>query len=118
MTENDGTHTINLDLQKLDENITACVFVLSAWAEATLFDVKTASVSFKDADAEEDAPPLCTYHLEAHDKVSHLKSIIMCKLYRTNDDSSKNWHVLSIGDSHEGAADNYCPIYKAVQKLV
>jgi len=116
MTDTDGTHTINLDLTALDEKITACVFVLSAWAGATLFDVRTASVSFRDADADLEASPLCTYHLDSHDKVSHLKSIIMCKLYRT--DSSKGWHVLSIGDSHEGAADNYGPIYEAVQKLV
>jgi len=116
ITDTDGTHTITLDLTALDEKITACVFVLSAWAGATLFDVKTASVSFKDADADLEATPLCTYQLDSHDKVSHLKSIIMCKLYRTA--SSKGWHVLSIGDSHEGAADNYNPIYKAVQKIV
>lgn len=116
MTTNDGTHTINIDLQALDMTITCCVFVLSAFSQATLVDVKSASVSFRDADSPPDSAPLCVYHLESHDKVPHLKSIIMCKLYRTSTD--KGWHVLSIGDSHKGSADNYGPIYDAVQKLV
>lgn len=116
MLEGSGTHTISLDLQRIDPNVTTCVFVLSAWNNATLIDVTTASVTFKDANACPDESPLCTYNLEAHDKISHLKSIIMCKLYRTN--LSKGWHVLAIGDSHRGSADNYAPIHAAVMKLL
>lgn len=116
MSEGSGTHTISLDLQRIDPNVTTCIFVLSAWSNATLKDVTSASITFKDADACHDASPLCTYNLEAHNKVSHLKSIIMCKLYRIS--SSKSWHVLAIGDSHCGSVDNYCPIYHAANSLL
>lgn len=116
MSQSSGTHIINLDLQRIDPTVTACVFVLSAWSNATLIDVKSASVTFRDANASPDASPLCTYDLDAHDKIPHLKSIIMCKLYRA--DPSKGWHILAIGDSHRGSADNYGPIYEAVDKLL
>ena len=115
MTENSGTHTIELDLDRLDKDITACIFVLSAWRNATLFDVRSASISFRDADASPRSSPLCMYNLEAHNKVSHLKSVIMCKLYRTN---AGIWHVLAIGDSHPGLVDNYVPIYKAAKRYL
>ena len=111
-----GTHTINLDLRRIDPTVTACAFVLSAWANATLIDVKSALVTFRDANDSPDASPLCTYDLDAHDKIPHSKSIIMCKLYRA--DPSKGWHILTIGDSHCRSADNYGPIYEAVNKLL
>lgn len=108
-----GLHTIELDLCRLDSDVTSCVFVLSAWAEATLLDISSASVSF--VDAEDASTALCTYNLDAHDKVAHLKSIVMCKLYRTGDG---HWHVIAIGDSHKGSADNYGPIYSAAKKYL
>jgi len=111
---NRGTHTIEINLEALNEKITTCVFVLSAWAEATLSDFTSASVSFHDADLQPGTAPLCEYNLDAHDKVPHLTSVIMCKLYRARG----GWHVLPIGDAHKGAADRYGPIYKAVQKLL
>ena len=114
MREGGGTHIIHIDLKALDAAITSCVFVISAWAGATLSDILSPSISFSDADAEEDAPPPCTYDPDAHDKISYLTSVIMCKLYRTRDGS---WHVQAIGDAHKGAADNYGPIYSAVEKL-
>jgi len=112
--ENRGTHTIHLNLEALKESITTCVFVLSAWASATLSDITTASISFRDADFPPNSAPLCEYNLDAHDKVAHLTSVIMCKLYRARG----GWHVVSIGDAHRGDASNYEPIYKATQKLL
>jgi hypothetical protein len=58
------------------------MFVISAFASATLADIVTPSVSFRDEDADEDADPLlCVYNLDSqHDKIAHLKSVIMCKL--------------------------------------
>jgi len=38
----------------------------------------------------------------------------MCKLYLKK--AGGGWHVLAIGDAYRGAADNYGPIYSAVQK--
>jgi len=114
ITDGAGSHTIELDLCQLDSDVTACIFVLSAFADATLLDITSASVSFADANAN-DASALCTYNLDAHDKIEHLKSIIMCKLYRTGDG---RWHVIAIGDSHEGSADNYRPIYSAAKKYL
>ena len=113
MGDGTGSHTIHLDLSRMDSDVTSCIFVLSAWSEATLLDITSASVSFTDANAGDSA--LCTYNLDAHDKVSHLKSIIMCKLYRTDDG---RWHVLAIGDSYGGSADNYRPIYTAAKKYL
>jgi len=107
-----GSHTIQLNLSEMDPNVTSCIFVLSAWAEATLLDITSASVSFANT---VDSSVLCTYNLDAHDKVSHLKSIIMCKLYRTGDGQ---WHVLAIGDSYGGSADNYLPIYTAAKRYL
>eukprot|EP00586_Coscinodiscus_wailesii_P008266 CAMPEP_0172522098 /NCGR_PEP_ID=MMETSP1066-20121228/292940_1 /TAXON_ID=671091 /ORGANISM="Coscinodiscus wailesii, Strain CCMP2513" /LENGTH=458 /DNA_ID=CAMNT_0013305069 /DNA_START=878 /DNA_END=2254 /DNA_ORIENTATION=- len=115
MRENGGTHTINLNLQMLDPKITACVFVISSWADATLSDILSPSISFTDADAEPGAAPLCQYDLDKHDKISHLTSVVMCKLYRSR---NGGWHVVAIGDAHRGAADNYGPIYAAVEKLL
>jgi stress response protein SCP2 len=112
-----GTHTINIDLQLLPDRITACVFVISAWSAATLKDIMSASVVFRDADADTSTTePLCVYELDAHDKVSHLKSVIMCKLYRKP--GGGGWHILAIGDSNRGSASNYTPIYNAVQSLL
>jgi len=111
-----GTHTITIDLEKLPARVTSCVFVISAWDTATLADIISPSISFRDSNAGDGAAPLCVYDLDAHDKVSHLTSVIMCKLYRVR--GGKNWHVLAIGDSHRGAADNYGPIYKATEKLL
>ena len=114
MTETSGSHTIEINLSRLDGD--TCIFVLSAWSEATLFDIKSASVSFYDADADRSTTAaLCSYNLDAHDKIAHLKSIIMCKLYKTTKGS---WHVLAIGDSHRGSVDNYAPIYDAAKKYL
>jgi stress response protein SCP2 len=109
-----GTHTIDIDLGALDKNTTSLVFVLSAWASATLSDISSASVAFRDAEASEEEEPLCQYRLQAHDKVASLTSVVMCKLYRKDD----SWHVLAIGDAHKGDASNYGPIYEAVKKYV
>lgn len=111
--ETNGLHTIVLDLTKFSSDVTSLFFVLSAWNNATLFDIKDASIMFYDPLSNEN---LCLYNLDAHDKVSDLTSIIMCKLYRTSGEDQ--WHVVAIGDAHKGAADNYGPIYKAVEKLL
>mmetsp|Transcript_6428 Transcript_6428/g.8450 ORF Transcript_6428/g.8450 Transcript_6428/m.8450 type:complete len:814 (-) Transcript_6428:470-2911(-) len=116
MRDGGGTHTIDINLDALDGDITSCIFVISAWADATLSDMTSASISFVDPDAGPDSAPLCTYNLDAHDKIAHLTSVIMCKLYR----SSRNggWHVLAIGDAHGGSADNYGPIHSAAKALL
>mmetsp|Transcript_30775 Transcript_30775/g.73856 ORF Transcript_30775/g.73856 Transcript_30775/m.73856 type:complete len:755 (+) Transcript_30775:2481-4745(+) len=116
LEEQQGTHTITIDLKKLPDSVTTCMFVISAWADATLSDIVSPSIAFRDADAAQDAAPLCKYDLDKHDKVSHLTSVIMCKLYRLP--GGKKWHVLAIGDSHQGAADKYGPIYKAAAELL
>ena len=115
MHRSGGTHTIHIDLTRLSPGITSCVFVISAWQDATLADILSPSISFANADAPDDADPLCTYDLDSHDKVSYLTSVIMCRLYRTRDGG---WHVQAIGDAHKGAADNYGPIYAAVDKML
>ena len=85
---------------------------MTPFYEATLADILSPSICFADADAvDADTEPLCTYDLDAHDKVSYLTSVIMCKLYRTQEGG---WHVQAIGDAHKGAAQNYAPIYAAV----
>ncbi|KAL3944056.1 MAG: hypothetical protein SGBAC_001884 [Bacillariaceae sp.] len=112
-----GTHTITIDLEQLPSTVTTCMFVISAWADATLSDILSPSIAFRDDDApQEAAPPLCKYNLEKHHKISQLTSVIMCKLYRLS--GGKKWHVLAIGDSHRGAAGNYGPIYKAAGELL
>ncbi|KAL3914523.1 MAG: hypothetical protein SGARI_000077 [Bacillariaceae sp.] len=113
ISNNTGTHTININLEAMDTSITSLVFVISAWNQATLSDITSASVTFRDSDVE-DETPLCEYHLDAHDKVDSLKSVVMCKLYRKDD----SWHVLAIGDAHKGDATYYEPIYKALKKYV
>eukprot|EP00957_Ditylum_brightwellii_P178499 13597255-Ditylum_brightwellii.AAC.1 len=109
-----GTRTIQLDLQLLEVNITSCVFVISTWKDAKLSDIVSPSISFMDE--EGDGEPLCTYYLDANDKISHLTSVNMCKLYRKK--SGGGWHVLAIGDAYRGAADNYGPIYSTAQKYL
>jgi stress response protein SCP2 len=116
MTAQGGTHTIRINLESLPSSITTCMFVISAFADATLADIVTPSVSFRDEDADEDADPLCVYNLDSHDKIAHLKSVIMCKLYRSS--RTDGWHIMAIGDSHRGSASDYGPIYKAVKKFI
>lgn len=93
--------------------MTTLVFELSAYCQSTLLDVASASVNFQDADTGD---MLCSYDLESHNNISHLKSIVMYKLYRVS--PNDGWHVLAIGDSHQGSADSYGPIYDAVKKLL
>ncbi|CAJ1955671.1 unnamed protein product [Cylindrotheca closterium] len=116
MEAQQGTHTITIDLEKLPSSVTTCIFVISAWADATLADIVSPSIAFRDDDAPQDAAPLCKYNLDNHDKISHLTSVIMCKLYRLP--GGKKWHVLAIGDSHRGSAGKYGPIYKAAAELL
>ena len=116
MEAQSGTHTINIDLEAVPASITTLVFVLSAWAQATLADIIQPTIKFRNADADPSTDPLCVYDLDSHDKISHLTSVIMCKLYRSS--RAGRWHVLAVGDSHRGAADNYGPIYKAVQGIL
>lgn len=118
MTDNGGTHTIDLNLEALDRAITSCVFVVSAWNEATLSDITSSSIAFSDANAGDTSPPLCTYDLDAHDKISYLTSVVMCRLYRTTTVAGERWHVQAIGEAHKGAAGNYGPIYAAIEKLL
>ena len=113
MRNGGGSHTIHLDLQALPSNVTSCVFVLSAYAGATMADIVSPSISFTDA---ESGSELCKYDLDAQDKVSYLTSVIMCRLYRV--DNLGTWHVQAIGDAAKGSADNYGPIYQAVEKLL
>jgi len=75
----------------------------------------SASISFVDADAGSDAAPLCTYNLDAQDKIAHLTSVIMCKLYRSR---GGGWHVLALGDAHRGSAADYDPIHSAAKELL
>jgi stress response protein SCP2 len=111
-----GTHIINIDLETLPSTITTCVFVVSAFGNATLQDITSASVAFRNELADPSEDPLCVYQLDSHDKISHLKSvIIMCKLYRKR---GGGWHIMAIGDSNRGSASNYAPIYDAVRKLL
>jgi len=111
-----GTHTINIDLDALPAKITTCVFVLSAYHTATLVDILSPTIRFRNADADPSADPLCIYNLDSHDKISHLKSVIMCKMYRSS--RNNKWYVLAIGDSQRGDATNYGPIYDAVQGIL
>ncbi|GFH55893.1 hypothetical protein CTEN210_12369 [Chaetoceros tenuissimus] len=113
INEKTGLHTIELDLTKFSPDVTSLFFVLSAWDKATLFDIKDASIRFYDPQSN---GTLCLYNLDAHDKVADLTSIIICKLYRISGEDQ--WHVTAIGDTHKGAASNYGPIYKAVEKLL
>mmetsp|Transcript_18638 Transcript_18638/g.53751 ORF Transcript_18638/g.53751 Transcript_18638/m.53751 type:complete len:792 (-) Transcript_18638:61-2436(-) len=110
-----GTHTIEIDLDALDNEVTSCVFVVSAWNGAQLADITSASISFVDADENSGVAPLCVYNLDAQDKIPHLTSVIMCKLYRSR---NGGWHVLAIGDAHQGHAGDYGPIYSAVGRLL
>lgn len=116
MQGNNGAHTIEIDLEALDNSVSCCYFVISAWDDATLSDILSPSVSFSNA---EDNSMLCRYDLDAHDKVSYLTSVIMCRLYQSTDTEGRSrWHVQAIGEAHEGAADRYGPIYNAVDKLL
>jgi stress response protein SCP2 len=114
MSDQSGTHTIHINLAELPVSITSCIFVISAYAGATLADIISPSISFRDADADDQSDPLCTYDLDSHDKISHLKSIFMCKLFRsTRESANGGWHVVAIGDSHRGSVSDYGPIYEA-----
>ena len=106
-----GSHTIDLNLAQIDSEVTVCLFVLSAYASASLLDITSASISFADVDISLE---LCSYILDSHDKVSHLKYIMMCKLYKT---STSRWHVQAIGDSYGGSADNYEPNTKQLKNI-
>jgi len=116
MQGNSGTHTIEIDLEALEATVSCCYFVISAWSDAKLSDILSPSISFSNA---RDNSMLCQYDLDAHDKVSYLTSVIMCRLYRSPDNEGRSrWHVQAIGEAHEGAADRYEPIYNAVDKLL
>jgi stress response protein SCP2 len=116
MRDDGGNHTIQIDLGALRSDVTSLVFVLSAFMNAKLSDILSASISFRDSDASADDAPLCCYDLSSHDKVDHLTSVIMCKLYRKQPNTG--WHILAIGDAHRGDANNYEPIKNAVRHLL
>lgn len=107
-----GKHTMQINLELLPHNITALFFVLSAWS-GTLKDILKPAVSFFNTRSEEE---LCQYNLEAHNKQDHQTAVIMCKLYRSG--YQQSWHVLAIGESCGGRADQYDAIEHSIARLL
>jgi stress response protein SCP2 len=103
-----GTHTVEIDLHELPANVSELVFVISAWGGATLLDIISPSVSFCETAGAE----LCSYDLDAHDKVAKKTAVIMCRLYK----AKGGWHVQALGEACEGTAGNYAPILAAYRK--
>ena len=90
-----------------DDNAGHCAIVDCLLLVLMLFDQMQVQMLFRSNAGSN--------HLDSEDKVAHLTSVVMCKLSRTR---KEGWHVQAIGDAHGGAADNYGPIYTAVQALL
>jgi len=103
-----GTHTINIELEKLPETIKTLVFVISAW-HTKLSEIISPYILFNDPESKQE---LCRYQYE--DKsTGDMTSVIMAKLFRPT--LASPWQVLAIGHLGEGSASNYEPIKKILE---
>ena len=103
----EGTHTISVDLDRLNSDISELFICLSAWAGARLGEIRAPSVTLVDPDVaaaasksemggagdEDDraaaaapatAGALCEYRLEGVSKadLDRYSSVVMCRVYR------------------------------------
>jgi stress response protein SCP2 len=101
-----GTHTIDLDLTVVPEEVCCIYITISAFAEAVLSDIRLPFVEVVD---DATGTVLCEYHMEDRSRLSGSKSIIMCCIAR----SGARWAVRAIGTVGQGSADNYSPLIEA-----
>ena len=139
LPENKGTHKITLHLNRMPKHIHAMYLVASAWATATMKDIKHPSVkcvqntnasnssrghhprfsgsgnSHREERASNSLPvELCRFELDTESEMNKdIKNVIMCKLYRKYRDGG--WIFKAIGaKGMEGNACDYDPIVRVI----
>jgi len=105
-----GTHTIHIELEKLDNNVKTLVFTISAYT-ATLKEIINPYILFNDPDTKQE---LCRYQFEEKD-TGDKTAVIMAKLFRPK--VGAPWQVVAIGNLGMGRASNYDPIEKDLEKF-
>lgn len=111
--KNTGTHTINVTLTELPEQVDSLWFTMTAFT-GDLTDIKQPFVRFTDASTDEE---LCRYDLESVDTGTNL-AIIMCSMNRL---SANQWSVKAIGHigmGKAGSETSYAPLFKDIEKLI
>ncbi|KAI5069548.1 hypothetical protein GOP47_0015849 [Adiantum capillus-veneris] len=102
----EGTHTIHIDLMRLNMKVKELYFTMSGYAGVRLKDIRLPFVQLLD---QKTGKELCEYHLEDKNLGEH-RSVVMCRLYRNEASKSASWHVEAIGHLGAGSADYYQPI--------
>lgn len=108
-----GNHTIEINLSSLRPDIKELYFTMSGFAGATLSDFRLPFVQLKDVTTDVE---LCEYTLEDKTLSSHT-SVIMCRMYRSETLASR-WEVEALGHLGEGAANDYNPIKNSIRQLI
>lgn len=108
-----GNHTIEINLSRLSTQVEELYFTMSGWAGATLRDFRLPFVQLKDVTTDVE---LCEYTLEDKTLSSHT-SVIMCRMYRSEGLASR-WEVEALGHLGEGSANNYGPIEDSIMELI
>lgn len=109
-----GFHQISCALNSLPKDIHYLYITVSSWMGARLKDIRQPSVRLCEKGGQE----LCRYNIESVDGEN--TAILMCVLHRRVDRSTSTvsrWALEAIGEVGMGSADNYKPIYNAIDKF-
>ena len=113
----EGTHTISVDLDRLDPGVVELFISLSAWAGARLGEIRAPSVSLTDPGS---GAPLCEYRLEGVSRASldTYSSVVMCRVFRGGAPGAPaggGWQVEALGQLGHGHADNNDPLLHCIR---
>ena len=113
----EGTHTISVDLDRLDPAVAELFISLSAWAGARLGEIRCPSVTLTNPDTR---APLCEYRLEGvpKDALDTYSSVVMCRVFRGGAGPAGGgggWQVEAVGQLGHGHADAYDPLLHCIR---
>ena len=113
----EGTHTISVDLDRLEPGVSELFISLSAWAGARLGEIQCPRVALTNGDTR---APLCEYRLEGvpKDALDTYSSVVMCRVFRGAagpGGAPGGWQVEAIGQLGHGHADAYDPLLHCIR---
>eukprot|EP00884_Botryococcus_braunii_P012253 jgi/Botrbrau1/21028/Bobra.0144s0040.1 len=109
----EGSHYLNVDLERLPPSVNEIFVTLSAWGGMYLGDILNPTVSMTEAYTNR---PLCHYQMldVPKEELQRYTSVIMCRIYRGRA-GQEPWVVEALGQLGHGSAADYQPIISFIQ---
>ena len=104
-----GTHTININLRELSDQVGAIYLTLSAWT-TTLHEIVRPEIKCFDPD-DKSGEPLARYELDGK-PTGEYTAVVMARIWRER--PGARWNVTAIGELGMGRAGSYGPIHQKI----